>query len=428
MNSLATENEIDTDRSAPKFDNALVVTVPDIATQAPMPLFRTPLVPTCLSTRTINRVAHHVLKRASMDVTTRLIDGPLLRRLNKNAYLQIISGFLALRDCASQKSGSKRKSGERGLMAATSECAGAVYGCCLGSLVSYLSMKNVSMSFTVRQIEAILTPIAALAMKCRGVDAKLLCSGLASSRMLRTQLAYMNSSTVPTSMHSRNGNPLTMIGVSASIFVVFSVLSSSMLGSVSSEDLKTGINWMVEHRSIEHVLQTADENALGAVPLDGFAGAPAFEVDAVDAEHRAIQRALCGVACARKFSDQHNLSSLSTFRKMLEWFSLSAWPAGELLNERTHSEVLLRLSNVNYYFRNNAQLECTGQPETDAFDLIPLEQLSGLTCRFRTPSDSSSAATMSSSNVSTASSAGGSADVADIRALGLERFFDVLST
>ena len=428
MNSLATEKEIDTERSAPRFDNALVVTPADIASVqttttvqttvavaalAPQPLFRSPLAPTCLSTKTVNRVAHHVLKRAALDVT-RVIDGPLLRRLDENAYLQIISGFLALRESASTKRGGKRKSCERGVAAATSECIGVVYGCCLGSLVAYLNMKNVSIAFTVRKIEAILTPIAALATRCYGVDAMLLCRGLASSRMLRTQLSYTRCQHIPT-MHSRNGHPLTMIGVSASIFVVFSILSSSMLDSVTT-DLKSGIDWMLDNHSLERVLQTAAENALGAVPVDGFAAAPSFEVDAVDAEHRALQRALCGVVCARSFSSQHNLSNSSTFRKMLEFYSLSAWPAGELLNERTHSDVLLRLKNVDYYSTNHQSFQCT-HSDVSAFDIIPLEQLTGLTEKTRqntTASDSSSAVTGSSSNLSSISSAYGSADVADV--------------
>lgn len=433
MNSLATEKEMETERSAPRLDRALDVTARSdivggakVPSPSPAALFRAPLAPHPLSAKTTKRVAHHVLKRAS-EGTRRLINGPLLSRLPDHAYLSVVSAFLALRDTPSQTSGRKRRGGgDRGVISSSSECAGVVYGCCLGSLVAYLHIPGVSVAFTVRQIEAVLSPVASAALKTRGVDARLLCTGLASSRMLRTQISYLNVLNVPMSLHSRNGNPSTMIGVCASIFVVFSVLSSSMLGSVDQHDLDTSIQWMVANRSIERVLEVANETAEGALPLDGWTSAPKFEIEALDAEQRAIQRAIRAVSCARQFSERHGLAPCSTFRKMLDWYSMAAWPVGELLNERTHPEILAKLSTVDYYLAPPS--EALESADAEISDVVPLEQLSGLaerSGRSHTDSDTSSVATGSSGGASSAGSRAALADVASVATLGLDTFFDV---
>lgn len=443
MNSLATENEIDTERSAPRLDRApevmaalpaMPLRTPGTAQpQPPAPLFRAPLAPHPASTGT-KRVSQCVLKR-SAQTTRRLMDGPLLSRLCQHAYLPVFSAFLARREPSPSTSGRKRRGQDRGALSTTTECAGVVYGCCLGSLVAYLKLANVSTSFTVRQIEAALNPVAASALKTRGVDARLLCASIASSRVLRMQLALASADGMPSGLHSRNGNPATMIGMCASIFAAFSLLSSPLIGSVEIKQLERDVAWMMEHRTLEQVLSAANAIASNAVPLDGWAAAPPFELAALDAEQRAIQRARRGVDAARAFAERHGFATTSAFRKMMDWFCRAAWPPGELLNERTHDDVLQRMSHEAYYLSppNMDDSDCpAGLPAMP--DLVPLAQLSGLAegaSRSAADSDASSIATgssrtLSSRGSSTASVAGDAAtDVIDRGEVGLEHLFEV---
>lgn len=380
------------------------------------------------------RVSQCVLKRAAQ-TTQRLMDGPLLSRLCQHAYLPVFSAFLARREPPPSTSGRKRRGQDRGVLSTTAECAGVVYGCCLGSLVAYLKLANVSTSFTVRQIEAALNPVAASALKTRGVDARLLCASIASSRVLRTQLALSPADGMPSGLHSRNGNPSTMIGMCASIFVAFSLLSSPMLGSVEIKQLERDVAWMMEHRTLEQVLSAANTIASNGVPLDGWVAAPPFELAALDAEQRAIQRACRGVCVARAFAERHGLAPTSAFRKMMDWFCRAAWPSGELLNERTHDDVLQRMSHEGYYLYppSTDEREGTTEPHTMP-DLIPLAQLGGLaerSSRSTVDSDVSSVATgssrtFSSRGSSTASIASDAAlDGIDRGAVGLEHLFEV---
>lgn len=441
MNSLATEKEIDTERSAPRLDRAPDVIAPLPAmplrmsgtVQPPAPLFRAPLAPHPASTGT-KRVSPCVLKRAAQ-TTRRLMDGPLLSRLCQHAYLPVFSAFLARREPSPSTSGRKRRGQDRGALSTTTECAGVVYGCCLGSLVAYLKLANVSTSFTVRQIEAALNPAAASALRTRGVDAHLLCASIASSRVLRTQLALSSADGMPSGLHSRNGNPATMIGMCASIFAAFSLLSSPMLGSVELKQLERDVAWMMEHRTLEQVLSAANAIASNAVPLDGWAAAPPFELAALDAEQRAIQRACRGVDAARAFAERHGLATTSAFRKMMDWFCRAAWPPGELLNERTHDDVLQRMGHEAYYLSPPSTDDSDGSSGCHAIpDLVPLAQLSGLaerSSRSAADSDASSIATgsshtLSSRGSSTASVAGDMAtDVVDRGDVGIEHLFEV---
>lgn len=397
--------------------------------QPPPGLFRAPLAPHPVAT-SVKRVSQCVLERAAKS-TRRLIDGPLLSRLETHAYLPVFSAFLARRETAPATSGRKRRGNECRVLSTTLECAGVVYGCCLGALVAYLKLAKVSTSYTVRQIEAVLSPVAVAALKTRGIDSRLLCAGIASSRVIRAQLALAATNIVPTSLHSRNGNPSTVIGMCASIFVIFSLLSSTMLGSVESKQVEKDIQWMLEHNTVDQVLSVADSIASSAVPTDGWACAPQYEVDALDAEHRAIQRARRGVVAARAFCERHRLAPIGAFRKVLEWFARAAWPPGELLNERTHDDVLRRLRSEHYYMQAP---KAADPAEPSPSDLVPLAQLSGLaerSSRSHTDSDASSVATGSSARtVSSGACSSRAASVAgdlgpDMGDTGIEHLFEV---
>lgn len=278
--------------------------------------------------------------------------------------------------------------------------------------MNYLRLEKVTSSFLVRQIQAVLVPVASAALKTRGVDAQVLCAGIASARTLRAQVAMLPAELTPPSMHSRCGNPTTVISTTASIFVVFTILSSDLCGSVPGAQLHEDVSWMIDNDSIEQVLGSAERLCDACVPLDGLLKAPYFEVAAVDAELRAIQRARAGVAAARRFATQHNLAPAATFRTMLNFYARAAWPIGELVNERTHNDLLTRLQSTEFYMT---------QPTWTADDtgeraLVPLAALSGLVER-RARGDAFSDASSSAAS-SVASSVASVASVESVGSVG----------
>ena len=339
-----------------------------------------------------------VLKRAAQN-QLRLLELPLLKRQSQASYLTIFSAFLAPREPSAPYS-RKRRLEDKAKESALVATSGVVLGCSLSSVVAYLRLQNVSTAFTVRQIEAALTAVAAAALNTSGVDQRVLCAGLASSRVLKAQLAHVPTP-LPVSFHSRNGNPFTMLGTTAAIFVVFAILTSTLCGSVSHTVLEEDVEFFVEKRSMEQVLDAADMAVANAVPVDGLAAAVPFEINSVDAEHRAIQRARCGVRAAREFASRHGLAPLAASRKALEWYARAAWPSGEVLNERTHLDCIARMSSPTYYL----QPPPPSSSATD-LDLVPLSQLKlGLSDRRGGDSDvSSEANTTSSRSLSSANS------------------------
>ena len=271
-------------------------------------------------------------------------------------------------------------------------CSGVVYGVCLGALVWYLKLDKVTTAFTVRQIEARLVPVAQAALKTRGVDARILAAGIASSRVLKAQIALLGADAAPPPLHSRNGHSTTSIGTTAAIYVVFCVLCSDMLGSVDAKRLESDVQWMLDEHSIERVLDVAIEFAANSLPLEGVSCALPFELAAIDAEHRALQRARCAVDVARCFCDRQSFSPMASFRTILSWFERGAWPIGELLNERTHEDLLRRLKVDAFYL--TAPVEPRDVPP---FEHVPLSQLSAVDRIGRCgDSDASSIATGSS--------------------------------
>jgi hypothetical protein len=229
--------------------------------------------------------------------------------------------------------------------------------------------------------------------------------------MLRDQAHLVPPASAPPSLHTRYGHATTAIGVTATIFVIFSIISSSMLGSVGSKQLQHDLEWVLRNDSVENLLDSADAIATGLVPADASL-LPSFEVAAVDAEHRAVQRARRGVAAARAFALHHGLSPAATVRTILDWFLRAAWPSGLLLTERTHVDVLRMLESPEFYL----QPPNFAANDGDVFELVPLAQLTALSAGGGGASDSDASSVRSS--VRTFSS--GASSVADRGDLGIE--------
>lgn len=365
MNSRATVNEIETERSAPRCERAEDAAID----RALPPLFCAPLA---FHEHSTNRrwAARDAVLRASRGGVV-LLAKPLLLRLDREAYLIYHSLFLAPRndDKPVKKSKKRGLAANRNTIPSTSiECRECVFGCFLGSLVKYLLHSNVSNAALARQIHTLLLPVAESVKHVRGFDRRTLCAGLAASHAIRMQMADMPPHHRPHRMHTRNGNAATVIGATASIFVLFSVLSSHRLGSVSPHRVNHDIEWMNLNNSLEQTILRAEESLKQAVPVPSMECVARFEVDAADVEQRALQRAFCAVVVARAFAREHGFGDEQEMRHVLNWFKRAAWPPGETLNGSSHGELLRRLVSSNYYLTAPTPL-----PPEDGFSVIGLE-------------------------------------------------------
>jgi len=93
----------------------------------------------------------------------------------------------------------------------------------------------------------------------------------------------------------------------------------------------------------------------------------------VDAEERAARRALHGVTAAYVQALSCSFNALQTMRLALDWFAKAAWPAGQLVNERTHDAVM-RLMSANFFLQPP---EIGSQCHTDVVPLAELQHVDG---------------------------------------------------
>ena len=398
MNSLATVNEIDTDRSAPRCDSASDVT--PLIRQVP-DTFRDPLAPNPFSTEVSCKVEVRCLERVC-STSERLFNGPLLCRLNRDASLVVYSCFLAPNGGERPERSERYAPYRRGQSVAASSfvCNGTVFGVLLSSLTSFLVHAKASKAFVVRLIAAALRDPSHTAKSIRGFDRVFLCAGMSiESVALREQLLRM-SPTERQAIPRKYGKSAIVIGVTASIYAIFSVLQNDLAGNIKRAVFNEDIEWMITNKAIEQRLGRADEILEKCIPAPSAEECERIEGEAVDAEQRAVQRALCGVRIATSFAQANGMTRKDTFRLQLQWFARAAWPAGELLNVKTHESMLQKMSNATFFLQEPVLQE--EQVATERF--TPLWALSSMSGPAGSESDASSA--RSSLHSSAAGSAG----------------------
>lgn len=251
------------------------------------------------------------------------------------------------------------------------EVEGAVFGTFLGSLVYALSVRGVTTSFCIRSIRAALLPIANAAQNVEGVDGRVLCAGLAASRAVREQMVSVGAAQTPPSLHSSVGHPTIVLGACATIYVLFALLTSDHFGTIDTQTLEVNARAVADN---DVVAQTFDYAVLlleRAVPMNAtWLGCGDVEVRAVDAEIRACQRAARAARAAVGYAAQRSLEGTQTVRLMLSWVARAAWPAGMLVNERMHDELMAQLTPE---FFNRPVVVQTREVAVDA--IVPLSQL-----------------------------------------------------
>jgi len=384
-NSPATVNEIETDRSAPRCDSASEAT--PLIRQVPG-TFRVPLAPNPFSWEVSYVVQVRCLDRVCR-TSEHLFNCPLLCRLNRDAKLVVYSCFLAPNGGERPERSERYAPYRRGHSAAASPvvCNGSVFGVLLCSLTSFLLHAKASKAFVLRLIAAALREPSQTAKSIRGFDRVFLCAGMSiESVALREQLVRM-STAERQAIPRKYGRSEIVIGLTASIYAIFSVLQNDLSGNVRRTTFLKDIEWMVVKQAIEERLSRADEILEKSIPAPSSDECERIEGEAVDAEQRAVQRALCGVRMATSFAQSNGLTLQDTFRLQLQWFARAAWPAGEMLNVKTHESVLQKMTDQSFFLQ--APMLQTEQTVTERF--TPLWALNSMSGPVGSESDASSA-------------------------------------
>jgi hypothetical protein len=427
MNSDATEKLIDTERSAPIDDSAEFVAPAISSAQPPKDYttrltsigvscidqeaatpqrsdLRTPLLDPRTSENPIAHSRTHTVTMQSLarvcDLKTTLFDRPLIHRQPAGAYLQSAICFLSddSRRSSNSRLGSaiKKRSKSRTVAATNTvgcvQCAGAVYGCTLASLVQYCSVRGSQHAHVVGCIKSVLSPVAKSLKYIDGFDLHTLCAGLAAHRVLPEQVSRLGamshsdvvsngtavrSNAARRSLHPRLGNANTILGATASILCVYRVLTMSMIGSVLMQELINEAAFLQETDSLEMELQYAlsETGPLNqGCSYNGVTPGPGFEQDAIEVERRALQRALCAVRACKQFAKLVSMNARQTLETSLLWYRKAAWPAGHVINERTQTALLEDLKRPLYY-RAEIPLEHLPMPCGRPGPFVPLSRL-----------------------------------------------------
>ena len=391
--SFATTKLTETERSAPSEFRAAEAS---IAATFRSPLARAPSLG--------SRVAPSVLARAAASYTT--LDPSLLSPQVEAKSIPLCLLFLAPVKAPAVESGRKRRSPIAAAASLAVPVEGAVYGTFLGSLVQTLSVRGVTTSFCVRSIRAALLPVAAAARQVDGVDGRVLCAGLAASRTVRDQMAYFGTARAPPSLHSSIGHPTIILGATATIYVLFTLLASDRFGSVDASALAEHTTSMLENDLVASTFDYAGVLMERAVPPDAtWMGAPPLETLAVDVEARACARAALGARTAAAFGRTRCLDAVQTMRLVLSWSSRAAWPAGELVNERTHDALLAQM-RTSAFFERPVAAPSAERAAAAAGAVVPLSQLTDRSCGSCVPRRGGSVASSSVGSSSVGSSVG----------------------
>ena len=216
--------------------------------------------------------------------------------------------------------------------ATAQQCVGVVFGCSLANLMHYARGSKHKVYRVMREIRRCLEPVSAQILRMSGKDRAVLSQGIASHRVVLQQQKKMREIARAPPIDSKMGHAGVVLGITAALLVVFTVLAADAADATFGQGLSSTISTML--------FQVAD--ALRAWRLPACSNITAARV-AIDAEMRAVQRAIAGVRRAGTLARQNNLDFFAQLKLELKLYALAAWPPGMIVEEETHDSVMEKL-------------------------------------------------------------------------------------
>ena len=116
-------------------------------------------------------------------------------------------------------------------------------------------------------------------------------------------------------------------------------------------------------------LEFADHLLRDLFATKGFDRPRDSDLEAIEVERRAIQRAYYGVRTASEIASTHNLSAAQTLHLQFGFFIKAAWPTNERVDASSHSTLLNKL-RIPLFFSQIHE-----QTHAQAGLVVPLAQL-----------------------------------------------------
>ena len=192
--------------------------------------------------------------------------------------------------------------------------AGDIYGCLLGSVLDFVRMPNDRVSDIVRTLRNCLQPASKDLMTCEGDDTCHLLRGFASHHAIRGQLPYISEFKGSSRIDSRYGKKNVVLGISACVYCVFTVLSQCADNSTAIS-MVTSV-WL--HRC-QNMLAHWSNSIKPYGP---------FQSVELQAERRALERGKVAVLHARRYGKELGLNTYNSVRLELAYMRKAMWPAG----------------------------------------------------------------------------------------------------
>ena len=312
----------------------------------------------------------------------RMFRSPILRRQPTHAYLETFCQLISLPSDTQDRSGRKRRITDTTMRELGSECGGMVYGTTAGQMLAFLGCGKGVVPKALRVLHTALTPVSQAVLTMLGPDATHLCAGLFTHRQARaqmTKLSQQSGNQPSVQIHSRFGSSSMIVGATVAIYCVFRLLSSHAVAldcGATAQSFVEDVDWMMNNNCLLDSVVHMETVVRGAVPRHGFAAAQVWEVAAVEAELRALQRAKVGVRVAIDVASKHGLSSKDAFELQLDYFAKAGFPATSRLAPNSHAAMLDEIANPLFFASQQ-----TANPQPQAFHggfVVPLSQLAGV--------------------------------------------------
>tara|TARA_B100001173_G_scaffold265829_1_gene241072 strand:- start:3704 stop:4786 length:1083 start_codon:yes stop_codon:yes gene_type:complete len=229
----------------------------------------------------------------------------------------------------------KRRRSDRGELTPS---VGGVYGCTFGNIVDFCKPNNAKRSVVAKRISKFIEYILRLSRQLSGLDAPYLSMGLDGSRVSRTQRKVIKE-LARTKLDSKYGYTSTAVGATAAIITSIWML----LTPQNAEDI-------MKSDTLAHALASA-ESALHNWPV-AASDVPQTHESALDAECRALHRAIKSAEIGANLASDHNKSPYEIVMSQLHFALLGAFPPRKL-QEDSQSDTLDMIDNLALFAHIN---------------------------------------------------------------------------
>ncbi len=214
---------------------------------------------------------------------------------------------------------------------------GATFGCLLGNITGYLEGRGLprERAYVLRSIRTLLLPAAEALRYMRGADVPHLARGMASCRVVHAERASIREVASPDfpTIDYKYGNSCTAVGATATLLVVFGVMST--VPDHSAHFWNQGSLWKA--------MRCAEEALASWHPTT--ACLPPEHWEALAAERRAMRRACMAAYVAWQRLKETASSASEGMQLLLQAAQKAAFPSGAIVNEFTQADLCARIQN-----------------------------------------------------------------------------------